>query len=212
MCLDYEKALWYDEIQRTFTDDGKGGGRALAEGLFYASGDWKGNLLNTVRFRYPDRRQTIAMVDRYFLWAQERLNTPPDAEHLGEPNDSSRAPTTNSMFSLTPAYHGRLALMGWQLKTHEIGVITLLAIQRYFRATGSYPDRLDQLVGQGYLKELPKDPFGQGLLTYKRTDEGFLLYSWGADRKDDGGQLGTGSEGQPRNWADNGDWVFWPAP
>jgi hypothetical protein len=71
---------------------------------------------------------------------------------------------------------------------------------------------LDQLVERGYLNQPPKDPFGPGTLGYRKTDQGFLLYSWGEDRKDDGGQLGTDSQGQPRMWTANGDWVFWPVP
>ena len=153
------------------------------------------------------------MVDRYFQWAKRPQCALPDARRLGEPNDSSRVPTANPILSiLTPAYYGKLALMGWELKTKEAAAITLLAIQRYFRATGGYPDRLDQLAEQSYLSELPKDPFGQGPLTYKRTNDGFLLYSWGEDRKDDGGQIGTDDQGQPYNRPENGDWVFWPVP
>jgi hypothetical protein len=68
------------------------------------------------------------------------------------------------------------------------------------------------LVKRGFLKQLPRDPYGSGPLTYKKTDQGFTLYSWGANRRDDGGQWGTDSQGRPRMWADNGDWVFWPAP
>ena len=210
--LECEKALWFDRIQRTFTDDGHGGGHALSRGFPYAAGDWKDNLVNTFRFRYPDRRETVAMVECYFRWAQDRLNAPPDAQEHVEPNVNVQEATLNIFFSLvTPAYE-RVAQLAWRLKTHEAAIITLLAIQRYFREKGSYPDRLDRLVEQGYLKQSPKDLFGQGPLTYRKTDKGFLLYSWGADRKDDGGRLGTGSQGQPRMWADNGDWVFWPVP
>lgn len=123
---------------------------------------------------------------------------------------ATQVSSQNIFFSLlTPAYE-RVAQLAWRLKTHESGVITLLAIQRYFRENGAYPDGLDQVVERGFLKQPPRDPFGQGTLTYKKTEKGFLLYSWGANRQDDGGQLGTGSQGQPRMWADNGDWVFWP--
>jgi len=182
------------------------------EGFVYAPGDWKDNLLNTFRFRYPNRRETVAMVDRFFQQAQRRLNAPPDAKADAELNESDQGAARNLFFPLlTPAY-GRVGLQGWRLRTHEIGVITLLAIQRYFRANSGYPDSLDRLVEQGYLKEPPQDPFGPGPLTYRKTDTGFLLYSWGANRQDDGGQLGTDSHGQPRLWADNGDWVFWPVP
>jgi hypothetical protein len=210
--LECEKAIWYDQVQRTFTDDGRGGGHALSEGFVFAPGDWKANLLNTLRFRYPDRREMVAMVDRFFQQAQRRLNAPPDTPEYAESNAGAQEATQNLFLALLAPAYERLVLQGWRLKTHEIGVITLLALQRYFREKGSYPDNLGQLVEQGYLKEPPKDPFGPGPLTYRKTDTGFLLYSWGADRRDDGGHLGTDSHGQPRMWADNGDWVFWPAP
>ena len=129
-----------------------------------------------------------------------------------EPNDLAQASMLNLMLSIVAPAYERLGLLGWRLKTHESATITLLALQRYFRAIGSCPDSLDQLVEQRYLKELPRDPFGPGLLTYRKTDTGFLLYSWGEDRKDDAGQLGTDSQSRPRKWADNGDWVFWPVP
>jgi len=205
-----EKTLWLDRIQRTFTDDGQGGGHALSKGFIYAAGNWRDNLINTFRFRYPDRRETVTMVDAYFQQAQRRLDALPTAGGRGDPNDPVQASTLNIMFSLvTPAY-GRVGQLAWRPKTHELGVVTLLAIQRYFRANGSYPDSLTPLVERGFLQQPPKDPFSPGTLTYRKTDRGFLLYSWGTNLKDDGGQLGTDSHGQPRMWADNGDWVFWP--
>ena len=205
-----ENAFWCDQIQRTFTDDGKGGGHALRRGFAYAAGDWKDSLLNMFRFRYPDRRETVAMVERFFQQAQRRLNAPPNAPDPAASGIGSQESTLNIFFSLVTPTYGRLALQDWRLKTHESGLITLLAIQRYFRANGSYPDNLGRLVGQGFLKELLQDPFGRGTLTYRKTDKGFLLYGWGANRQDDGGRWGTDSQGQPRMWADNGDWVFWP--
>jgi hypothetical protein len=210
--LDSEKALWYSIIQRGFTDDGQGGGHALSQGFPYAAGDWKHSLLNILRFRYPDRRETVAAVERYFRRVQGGLNELPSAAHRMEPNDPAQASMLNLMLSLVTQANERVVQLTWQLKTHEIGVITLLALQRYFRANGNYPDNLDQLVEQGFLKQPPRDPFGPGPLTYRKTDTGFILYSWGTNRKDDGGQLGTGSQGQPRQWADNGDWVIWPVP
>ena len=210
--LDGQKALWDGIIQRGFTDDGRGGGHALPQGIPYTVGDWRHNLLNTLRFHYPDRRETVAAVERYFRRVQEGLNELPNAERRTESSDLAQASMLNLMLSLIEQTNEHVVQLAWRLKTHEVGVITLLAIQRYFRANGSYPDNLGQLVEHGFLKEPLQDPFGRGALTYRKTDKGFLLYSWGANRQDDGGQLGTDSHGQPRMWADNGDWVFWPAP
>ena len=36
-----------------------------------------------------------------------------------------------------------------------------------------------------------------------------MVYSLGSDLKDDGGRLGM-KNGKPFEWADDGDWVFWP--
>ena len=73
----------------------------------------------------------------------------------------------------------------------------------------AFDERVDELVEDGYLKELPMDPFSDGALGYFRDGGDFVLYSFGGDMKDDGGQMGT-KQGKPFKWADNGDWVFWP--
>ena len=37
---------------------------------------------------------------------------------------------------------------------------------------------------------MPADPFTGGPLRFRRLDDGIVIYSVGADRKDDGGDLG----------------------
>jgi hypothetical protein len=55
------------------------------------------------------------------------------------------------------------------------------------------------------LKKLPMDPFSDKPLVYKRTADGFMLYSLGADFDDDGGLHSRW--GQDKT---GGDHVFWP--
>ncbi len=72
----------------------------------------------------------------------------------------------------------------------------------------------------GYLKELPQDPYSNGILKYKRQppqpnqspdrkgggfiNGGFILYSIGADFKDNNGE-------HDQKWGtQGGDHVFWP--
>ena len=62
------------------------------------------------------------------------------------------------------------------------------------------------------MEEMPNDPYSDGPLVYRRTDESFILYSFGMNLKDDGGKLGLGKDGRPRMWASDGDWIFWPVP
>jgi hypothetical protein len=49
-------------------------------------------------------------------------------------------------------------------------------------------------------------------LVYKKTDDNFILYSFGPDFKDDDGVSAKDSKGRVRPWRDNGDTVFWPLP
>ena len=100
--------------------------------------------------------------------------------------------------------------LAWRMKTGELATQTIVAILRYRAERDSYPATLDELVQAGYLDALPDDPFGAGPLSYRRTDDGFLLYSWGENGRDDGGQQGTDHQGKPRMWSYDGDWVFWP--
>ena len=85
-----------------------------------------------------------------------------------------------------------------QLRTGRVG----LAIQRYRLAEGKLPDALTDLV-PGYLDAVPKDPFDGNDLRYKKLETGFVVYSIGEDKSDDGGKerppkrkRGT----EPANW------------
>ena len=210
-----EKVFWYDTIQRTFTDDGKGGGRMLVRGLAYVvTDDWKENLWRYVSFSFPDRKEMVAKIDRYFGRFDELLDETPwdlhdvDIEDQG-PNEVQITPFMLSL--LGPAHRG-VSQIAWRMKTGKEALLTVLAVMRYEKEKGQYPASLDELVEAGYLKKLPMDPYSDGPLVYRRTDSGFLLYSFGINLTDDGGKLGLGSRGTPRMWADNGDWVFWPVP
>ena len=207
--LDGEKAFWYDNIQRRFTDDGHGGGRALKDGIPFAAGGLGGNMLGILWFDYPGRRETVAMVENYFERAQKRIDMLPNQQDA-DAASVELEPGTSFLLSVTAPAHGAVGRQSWRIKIHELATITLVAIHLYAADTGDYPATLEQVVERGYLKKLPIDPFGRGPLTYRRTGGGFLLYGWGEDFEDDGGRWGTDSRGEPRRWAHNGDWVFWP--
>lgn len=65
---------------------------------------------------------------------------------------------------------------------------TALAIERYRTANGEPPAALDALV-PAYLEAVPADPFTGTPLLYKRLDTGYVVYSVGVDRRNDGGDL-----------------------
>ncbi|UCD51200.1 MAG: hypothetical protein JSW27_00940 [Phycisphaerales bacterium] len=207
--LDGEKAFWYDAIQRTFTDDGEGGGYALREGLPYAVGDWR-DLLAVFTFDYPDRRETLVMVEEFFERIQQSLSVAPgqdDASAFDQQDD----PALGSMLlSLLPGAYSRVNRQASVLKTHEAAALVIVALLSHRSDRGRYPASLGKLVETGYLAQLPQDPFRGGPFAYEVTADSFLLYSWGENLTDEGGIQGVDGRGKPRIWADNGDWVFWP--
>jgi hypothetical protein len=65
--------------------------------------------------------------------------------------------------------------------------IAALAAERYRRGHGRWPDSLDNLVKDGLLDAVPRDPFDGQPLHWRRLEHGPVVYSVGLDRSDDGG-------------------------
>lgn len=64
--------------------------------------------------------------------------------------------------------------------------IVAIALERYRRDKGAMPEHLQELVPD-YLPELPLDPFDGHPFRYRRAGNRYLLYSIGANRRDDQG-------------------------
>ncbi|MFQ5733161.1 MAG: type II secretion system protein, partial [Planctomycetaceae bacterium] len=64
----------------------------------------------------------------------------------------------------------------------------MLALAAHRKDHGAYPERLSTLTPK-YLPELPPDRFTGKPLTYARDGRGYLLYSRGANGRDDGGEF-----------------------
>jgi hypothetical protein len=83
-----------------------------------------------------------------------------------------------------------------QLLTARVG----LAVERYHLAAGKLPDALMDLVPD-YLDAVPRDPFDGNDLRYKKLHTGFVVYSIGEDRIDDGGkEKPTGKKKKGESW------------
>jgi hypothetical protein len=81
---------------------------------------------------------------------------------------------------------------------------TMVALRRYEQQHGAYPDTLERLVPD-YLAAIPVDPFGGGLLKYRRQATSYVVYSVGLNLRDDGGVK--------KNWPGDpkaADYAYWP--
>ncbi|NQT00796.1 MAG: hypothetical protein HQ580_02105 [Planctomycetes bacterium] len=209
--MEAEKVFWYDQIQRTFTDNGQGGGRMLVRGMGYVvTDDWKENLWRFVSFDYPDRQEVVANIDKYFgRFAEILTETPWELRDETKDDQLWNEVNITLMLKIQIPALVRVGQIAWRMKSGREALLTVLAVMRYEKEKGRYPAGLDELVEAGYLKKLPMDPYSDGPLVYRRTESGFLLYSLGTNLTDEGGKLGLRG-GRPKMWAHDGDWVFWP--
>ncbi|MCK4400987.1 hypothetical protein KAW08_01630 [bacterium] len=69
-----------------------------------------------------------------------------------------------------------------QIQVCRIG----LGLKIYKAKYGTYPESLAKLVPD-ILEEIPSDPFTEKNLVYRKSKDGFVLYSLGPNMKDDGG-------------------------
>jgi hypothetical protein len=68
--------------------------------------------------------------------------------------------------------------------------IVAIAAERYRRAKSQWPATPEDLVKAGLLKSVPTDPYAAGQsIKFARPADGLIVYSTGADGKDDGGKL-----------------------
>ncbi|MCI4445707.1 MAG: hypothetical protein JHC32_06725 [Candidatus Aminicenantes bacterium] len=67
---------------------------------------------------------------------------------------------------------------------------TGMACKVYQRQHGKYPDNISDLVPD-FLPAEPLDPFTGQPLVYKAKGDGFIVYSLGSNKKDDGGRMST---------------------
>jgi hypothetical protein len=67
-------------------------------------------------------------------------------------------------------------------------LMTVLAVERYRLEKDAWPVKLEELTPK-LLKKVPLDPFDGKPLRYLRVADGVIVYSVGADGKDDGGNI-----------------------
>jgi len=207
-----EKFVFYDSIQRIFTDDGNGDGHVSEAALRIPES--LQSLLPQLSKREKqallrlDRHDTTSLVDLFF----NRLARAAKMTAWRFKMDSYLVKKQldliikqNAFFSVFGPSYTDLLNISYRARTDSEALIAILAIFRYKAEKGQIPSSLETLVDQHYLKALPQDSYSFGPLVYKQINNGFLLYSLGADFDDDGGKPSKWGEGEK-----GGDQVFWP--
>lgn len=88
--------------------------------------------------------------------------------------------------------------------------VTALALERYRLANAGYPTSLEELVPD-YLGEIPKDPYDNSPLRYRKNPERFVLYSIGNDLTDNNTDKGYDYSYSNKPFERSPD-IVWPLP
>jgi len=223
------KLCAYDEIQRCFTEGRFGGGHLYLSRISAVTGELQHGLEKglvgtiffpsewpravKVLFAHPDKKQTREMADFYYdFWRKVYHKTPGQirAEGINTEKQAMEIIEGNILLQILAPALSRINEIAHRNKTEVCATLTILALLRYEKDKGSYPNDLQQLITAGYLKQLPIDSFADKPLSYGKTDDDFILYSVGPNFTDEGGEYSRDSKGRIKNWLDNGDAVFWP--
>jgi len=221
--------LWL--ITKVFTDDGHGDGHLILNeytALFesrYGSGpprslDFSERLqalqqrcrLIAETVNHDGRNATIRKIERLFALLEEiSAQTPWQLKSRGTTHEREveRVIGSGQHLLLEQLWGPAGSLIeGAQLTQNtQQALVAILAAMRYRADKGIYPDTLTGLQATGYLATLPQDPYSDGPLVYRKSDDGFILYSVGEDFKDNGGKK--------HQWLSKDkdtDYIYWPVP
>jgi hypothetical protein len=226
-----ERFFFSDFIQRTYTDNGRGGGRMIPRGgmLFGLLEDyiWDdlgfGNVGNYapslgISLVSANRREMTAEFEKVFQTAEKWAKmTPWQLQNSGEDLHMEFEKWSKikqvrcwPVTTFTPALQ-KVSEISYRSRAEVEALIATIAILRYEKEKGGYPEALAKLVEAGYLRKVPMDPYSDKSLGYKSKDDGFILYSFGVNFADDGGKVVIDDRGYVQKWDyDSGDTVFWP--
>jgi hypothetical protein len=147
----------------------------------------------TAALRIADRNEREQQLDRLDIEIRELRNNatkPGVLKVLGAFIASPAARGKNIgdiLITLLLPAQRKVQQAGDRIEQVERNLQIAFALAAYQRDRGKYPPKLDALVPD-YLKKIPDDLFSGKALIYSTTETGYLLYSFGVNAKDDGGQ------------------------
>ncbi len=210
--LDQERAMFLDVLQRSFTDDGRGGGRLTPAGVRlvqtlteapldfgFITDEAPWILRSTLSAATPlagasvvGRRKQLRKYDELLAEVQRALDEGPRgietfhnwSRSNFKPLRSGMLPRWSPLIELTPSYN-KLLIATMRLRSEFDATLVLLAADTYRIEHDAWPESLEQLVPD-YLSTIPDDPFLQGAqILYRADASGPTIWFRGPDADDD---------------------------
>jgi len=129
--------------------------------------------------------EVLAMLD---MW--DRLISVAEKPHYERGDELDRLEYSDESFTSMPWFMSASAdFVPMHVSLQAVLLQTLIAVEleAHRQAVGDYPTHLTD-IKLAYLEELPSDPCSGQPFHYEKRDDGYLLYSLGANGKDDGGK------------------------
>jgi hypothetical protein len=174
---------------------------------------WRFACLDQDERRYLESMQHLLAIARDATTNRSFTDIEPAINRLREDSvpknlyDRLRYPTPDSSITLSGVINKAM-----RAETERSLVICAVALKRYALRYGAPPASLDALVPE-FVSSVPIDYMDGKPIKYQLNASGaFVLYSVGADGKDDGGNATLlPDKTNPHNLWDRRDWV-WPSP
>ncbi|MBN1973654.1 MAG: hypothetical protein JW787_08445 [Sedimentisphaerales bacterium] len=164
-------------------------------------------------FLHPDKEETYRTVQQMYDYVEKMKSMTPAQLHAEGVNLEEKlmniAKGNLLLVNNAPAI-ARINEICYHNKAEIEATLVVLSLVRFNREHGNYPQNLEQLAVENYIKKLPMDPFSNKPFVYKINEQNFILYSTGSDCKDNGGEVFRDKGGQVRTWGKSGDAVLWP--
>jgi hypothetical protein len=159
-----------------------------------AGNDWCDRMVACVRMTDRDARaKESAAIDRDLRALKNGVVSLESAAKLAAPRGRGEIMGKILVTLMLPAF---IKVQGAadRCEQEQRNLHLAFALAAYQRDQGHYPAKLDELRPK-YLKDVPGDLFSGKPLLYRLVDQGYLLYSVGANGVDDGGR---GNDDTPR--------------
>jgi hypothetical protein len=224
--LQGERLSALDAVQRTFLDDGKGTGRlAWSNGwpvspLLTDKSAFQGKYKNIKEHLYtcligPNRSEMAAKIEEIVSLTDRAMTRTPWQIQQGGVDYFEQIKMINNshiIFAILGLDSSEMYRRYYRRKAQTDALVTVLALLRYKNDAGQFPESLDTLITDGYLRTVPNDPYSGNSLMYKLTDDGFKLYSVGEDFTDNGGCIDKSQIGRKELslHLHSPDIVYWP--
>lgn len=207
-----ERMMFYDIVQRIYTDDGKGDGHVSTRGISNIEALTSVGLnrpahnrssLTLTRFAISpaaallmaSRKDLVEKYDYYMNLMERNIDTPWRDRRDKSLDDEIIALKSSFLTNiryvlisiLLPSLD-RASLTTERALTMRDASQVGIALELYRRRNGSYPASLNELAPR-LLPSVPLDPADGKPMKYKLVDGKPLIYSVGSDLDDDGGML-----------------------